>query len=93
MDIKKIAYELSAPFANVEAPQADNGSSKPPKTFTKTFFLLKDFIENYYTVIAIYLIEIYDYIYAHKTAKHIRKHVCVILTHSAAQGGSKSPRF
>ena len=28
LDVKKVAYELSCPFAKVGAPQADNDSSK-----------------------------------------------------------------
>ena len=37
LDVKKVAYELSGPFA----PQADNDSSSPPEDFHKTFLSLK----------------------------------------------------
>ena len=38
LDGKKVAFELSDPFAKVEAPQADNDSSNPPEIFHKKFF-------------------------------------------------------
>ena len=43
LDVKKVANELSDPFANVGAPQADNDSSNPPK---KMFFLANCFDWN-----------------------------------------------
>ena len=43
LDVMKVAYELSGPFAEVGAPQADNGSSNPPGNFHKNFSLDKSF--------------------------------------------------
>ena len=62
LDVKKVAYELSGPFAKVGAPQADNDSSKPPEMFHKKVFLTKFFVEIYYTVIAPYLFG-FSYLY------------------------------
>ena len=38
MDVKKVAYELSSPFANVGAPHAENGCSNLPENFHKHVF-------------------------------------------------------
>ena len=43
MDAKKIAYELSGPFAKIGALQADNDRSNPPESFHKNLFLAKSF--------------------------------------------------
>ena len=47
MDVKKVAYELSAPFSKAGAPQADNDSMMPPEKFLKKkICLLKVLIEH-----------------------------------------------
>ena len=43
MDVKKVANELSGPFAKVGAPQADNDSGNPSEMFHKNVFLTKIF--------------------------------------------------
>ena len=49
LDVKKVANELSGPFAKAGAPQADNDSSNPPEIFQ--FFLLKVLVEIHLIVI------------------------------------------
>ena len=46
LDVKKVAYRMSGPFAKVWAPQADNDSSKTPETFHKNVFLAESFDWN-----------------------------------------------
>ena len=46
LDIKKVAYELSGPFAKVGPPQADNGSNKPPENFRKKNVFFNSFDLN-----------------------------------------------
>ena len=46
LDVKKITYELSAPFVKVGAPQAHNDSSNPPENFKYNVFLAKSFYLN-----------------------------------------------
>ena len=44
LDVIKVAYELSGPFAQIEAPQADNSSSTSPENFNKNVFFAETFV-------------------------------------------------
>ena len=46
LDVRKVANELSGPFAKVGAAQAENGSSNPSEFFHKNIFLVKSFDLN-----------------------------------------------
>ena len=46
MDVKKIAYELSGPFAKVGAPKADKDISNLFQNFQKNVFVAKSFDSN-----------------------------------------------
>ena len=39
LHVKKVAYELTGPYAEVGAPKADNDSSDPPETSPKSVFV------------------------------------------------------
>ena len=59
LDVNKVSYELSGPFAEVAAPQADNDNSNLPEIFRiNVFFLLKVLIEIYDIAIANNLINL-----------------------------------
>ena len=80
LHIKKVANELSGPFAKVGALQADNDSSNPSETFYKNIFLTKRFDLSLF----------YQYTQDGKTYK---KHVWFSLTRSVVLGSSHSPPF
>ena len=68
LDVKKVANELSGPFAKVGAPQADNDSSNPPEIFHKHVFLAKKFILNYIIWLSQFVyLTFLCFINAHKT--------------------------
>ena len=46
LGVKKVAFELSVPFATVGAQQADNDSINPPENGHKNVFLAKSFESN-----------------------------------------------
>ena len=46
LDVKKVANELSSPFAKVGAPRSDNDNSNPPENFHKNVFPAKSFDWN-----------------------------------------------
>ena len=38
LDVKKVVYDLSGPFAKIGAPEADNDSSSRPENFLQKSF-------------------------------------------------------
>ena len=46
LDVKKVPYDLSIPFAKVGAPQADNDNSNTPENFYENVFFFKRFDWN-----------------------------------------------
>ena len=82
LDVKKVVYELSGPFARVGAPQADNDSSNRSESFIKKIFLLKVLIETYYILIANYLNNV-SWLYQCTHDGKTWKNVLVVLTNSA----------
>ena len=44
LEVMKVAYALSGPFAKVGAPQAENDNSNPPEILHIHVFLFKSFV-------------------------------------------------